>query len=46
VPRPWVDSLIHETPPTVSGHEGRVAVQMILGAYQSARKGRRVAFTW
>jgi len=44
VARPWVDSLINETPPAATGHDGRVAVEMMLGAYQSAREGRRVAF--
>ena len=44
VPRPWVDSLIHETPPTVTGRDGRVSIEMILGAYESARTGRRVIF--
>jgi predicted dehydrogenase len=44
VPRPWVDSLINETGPTVSGKDGRIAVEMVLGAYESAREGRRVTF--
>ncbi|MBI5094491.1 MAG: Gfo/Idh/MocA family oxidoreductase [Candidatus Hydrogenedentes bacterium] len=44
VPRPWVDSLIRETPPPATGQDGRVAVEMILGAYQSAHEGRRVTF--
>ncbi len=42
VPRPWVDCLKNETPPVVDGRTGRVAVEMILGAYQSAREGRRI----
>ena len=42
VPRPWVDSLIDETPPAATGHDGRVAVEMMLGAYESAQQGRRV----
>lgn len=44
VPRPWVDSLLEETPPAASAHDGRVAVEMILGAYRAAREGRRVTF--
>jgi len=44
VPRPWVDSLINETPPPATGQDGRIAVEMVLGAYQSAREGRRIAF--
>lgn len=44
VPRPWVDSLIHETPPPADGRDGRVALEMILGAYRAAREGRRVLF--
>ncbi|HEO70375.1 MAG TPA: Gfo/Idh/MocA family oxidoreductase [Candidatus Hydrogenedentes bacterium] len=44
VPRPWVDSLIHETPPAATGEDGRVAVEMMLGAYRSAREGRRIRF--
>ena len=46
VPRPWVDSLLDGTPPTATGEDGRVAVRMVLGAYQSAREGRRVQFDW
>lgn len=44
VPRPWVDSLINETPPAVTGREGRVSVEMVLGAYKSAAEGKRVKF--
>jgi predicted dehydrogenase len=44
VPRPWVDSLLNETPPTATGQDGRVAVEMMLGAYRAAREGRRVTF--
>ena len=44
VPRPWVDSLINETPPPASAGDGRVAVEMMLGAYRSAKGGRRVTF--
>lgn len=44
VPRPWIDSLIRETPPPATAEDGRIALEMILGAYQAAREGRRVTF--
>ncbi|MBI4558451.1 MAG: Gfo/Idh/MocA family oxidoreductase [Candidatus Hydrogenedentes bacterium] len=44
IPRPWVDSLLNETPPAATAHDGRVAVEMILGAYRAANEGRRVRF--
>jgi predicted dehydrogenase len=44
VPRPWLDSLMNETPPPAGATDGRVSVEMILGAYQSAAEGRRVTF--
>lgn len=44
VPRPLVDYLKGEGPPLASAAEGRVCIEMILGAYQSARAGRRVTF--
>ncbi len=44
VPRPWVDSLSRGTPPAATMEDGRVALEMVLGAYQSAQRGRRVAF--
>ncbi|MFN8442753.1 MAG: Gfo/Idh/MocA family oxidoreductase [Caldilineaceae bacterium] len=44
VPRPFIDSIKYDTPVPVSGHDGRVSVEMVLGAYQSAREGRRVQF--
>lgn len=44
VPRPWIDSLIDEIPPPAGMIDGRVSVEMILGAYQSAEEGRRVNF--
>ncbi len=44
VPRPWVDHLLQETPPPASAEDGRVAVEMVLGAYRSAEQGRRVTF--
>jgi predicted dehydrogenase len=44
VPRPWIDSLIQETDPPASAADGRIACEMVLGAYQSASEGRRVSF--
>ncbi len=44
VPRPWLDSLINEAPPPASAQDGRIALEMVLGAYQAAEEGRRVAF--
>ena len=44
VPRPWVDSLVNETPPAATLQDGRVALEMVLGAYRSAQDGRRVSF--
>jgi predicted dehydrogenase len=44
VPRPWVDSLLNDTPPAATGRDGRIALEMILGAYRSSEEGRRVTF--
>ncbi len=44
VPRSFVDCLKHDLDSPVTAKDGRVAVEMVLGAYQSAREGRRVAF--
>lgn len=44
VPRAYIDSLIHETPPSVTAQDGRASVEMVLGAYRSAEEGRRVTF--
>jgi predicted dehydrogenase len=44
VPRPFVEMILHDCEPDVNARDGRVSVEMILGAYQSAREGRRVAF--
>ena len=44
VPRPLVDYLKGDGPPLATAAEGRVCIEMILGAYQSAREGRRVSF--
>ena len=44
VPKPFIECLQHDTEPPVTAHDGRVAVEMVLNAYQSAREGRRVLF--
>lgn len=44
VPRPWVDCWRNGAPLPATGADGRVAVEMVLGAYQAAREGRRVTF--
>jgi len=44
VPRPFIDCLKHDSEPPVTAEDGRVSVEMVLGAYRSAREGRRVAF--
>lgn len=44
VPRPFIDCLKNDTGPDVTVEDGRVSVEMILGAYQSAREGKRVTF--
>ncbi len=44
VPAPLVAYLRGEGGPLATAQDGRVCVEMILGAYQSAGEGRRVAF--
>ncbi len=44
VPRPFIDCLKNGTEPDVTVEDGRVSVEMVLGAYRSAREGRRVTF--
>lgn len=44
VPRPFIDCLKNDTEPDVTVEDGRVSVEMVLGAYRSAQEGRRVAF--
>ena len=43
VPRPLVDYLKGGRGPLATAQEGKVCVEMILGAYRSAREGRRVS---
>ena len=44
VPRPAIDYLLGKCGPIATAQDGRVCIQMILGAYESARTGRRVNF--
>lgn len=44
VPEGFVECIRHDLEPIVTAHDGRVAVEMLLGAYQSAREGRRISF--
>jgi len=44
VPAPFVAYVQGRSDQAISAEEGRVAVEMALGAYQSAREGRRVYF--
>ncbi len=44
VPRSFIDCLKHDLDPPVTAEDGRVSVEMVLGAYRSAKEGRRVAF--
>jgi predicted dehydrogenase len=44
VPRPWLDAMLNNTPLPATGEDGRIAAEMVLGAYQSAESGVRVAF--
>jgi predicted dehydrogenase len=42
IPRPFVDYILGRTDQTVSAEDGRVAVEMVLAAYQSAQTGQRI----
>ncbi len=44
VPRSFIDCLKNDTEPPVTAEDGRISVEMVLGAYQSAKEGRRVDF--
>lgn len=44
VPRSFIDCLKNDTAPSITAQDGRVSVEMVLGAYQSAKEGRRVTF--
>lgn len=45
IPRPFVNYIRGLTEQTIRAEEGRVAVEMVLAAYQSAREGRRIQIT-
>ena len=42
--RPLVDFIKGDAPPLASAEDGKVCIEMVLGAYQSAREGRRIRF--
>lgn len=42
VPRSFIDMIKHDSEPEITAHDGRVSVEMVLAAYQSALEGRRV----
>ena len=44
VPRSFIDCLKNDTAPSITAQDGRVSVEMVLGAYQSAQEGRRIVF--
>ena len=44
VPRPFIDCLKNDTESDVTVEDGRVSVEMVLGAYRSAQEGKRVEF--
>lgn len=44
VARPAIDYLLGTRGPIATAEEGRVCIQVVLGAYESARSGRRVSF--
>ncbi|HMN28207.1 MAG TPA: gfo/Idh/MocA family oxidoreductase, partial [Caldilineaceae bacterium] len=43
VPRSFIDCLRDDSAPGVTAQDGRVSVEMVLAAYQSAAEGRRVS---
>ncbi|GHO96407.1 oxidoreductase [Reticulibacter mediterranei] len=45
VPRPLIEYLQGRADPLATAEDGRVCIEMILGAYQAAREGRRVYFS-
>ncbi|MDP9380870.1 MAG: Gfo/Idh/MocA family oxidoreductase [Chloroflexota bacterium] len=44
VPRPIIDYLLGRRGPLATAEEGRACVEMILGAYEASREGRRIVF--
>lgn len=45
VPRPLIDYLQGRAEPLATAEDGRVCIEMVLAAYQSAREGRRIHFS-
>lgn len=45
VPRPLVDYLQGKRGPLATAEEGRICIEMVLGAYQSSQEGRRINLT-
>ena len=46
VARPAVDYLLGKREPIATAEEGKQCIQMVLGAYEAAREGKRVKFAW
>ena len=44
IPKPFIAYLRGETDTTISPEEGRISVEMVLGAYRSSEEGRRITF--
>lgn len=44
IPRPFVDYVLGRTDQTITAEEGRITVEMLIGAYRSAAEGRRIHF--
>ncbi|MCY4070035.1 MAG: Gfo/Idh/MocA family oxidoreductase [Chloroflexi bacterium] len=44
VARPVIDFVKGDGPPLATAEDGKVCIEMVLGAYQSAREGRRIHF--
>lgn len=40
--RAFIDAIQHETPPPITGHDGRTVIEIALAAYQSAATGEPV----
>ena len=44
IPRAWINHIKNDIPPSSNAYDGRVAVEMVLGAYTSAQSGQRINF--
>jgi predicted dehydrogenase len=44
IPRPFIDYILGRTDQTITAEEGRVTVEMLVGAYRSAAEGKRINF--